>query len=115
MLPRLHTLHFDESRAARYRVRNLIKLHRRIRHFRARANASGKYDVGLYLRREWTDELDARGRQNLSDDDNAELDLSLGDKLGNNIGFRPGDFRLDGICNSETITQVREIPLPTLR
>ena len=69
----------------------------RVRHFCIRADARSKHDVGLYLRREWADEVDAGGRQDLSDD---HLQILLGQVI---------DDRLDRLGNSEAFEQASQI------
>jgi len=54
-------------------------------------------------------ELDAFGRQNLRDDDHAELDLTLRDEFRHDVGLRANDFRFHGIGNSETFEQAMNI------
>ena len=105
---RLHALG-PNYRNGRRSSEEFDQLLRRVRHFCVRADARSKHDVGLYLRREWADEVDAGGRQDLSDDHHTEFDVALSDKLGDNIGFRSCDLRLDRLGNSEAFEQASQI------
>ena len=84
-------------------VRKRINWPAAVRHFVVALTPAGKHDVGLQLRREGADQIDAGGRQDLRHDDQAELDLALGDELGHDVGLRPRDFRFDGLGDAEAL------------
>jgi hypothetical protein len=53
--------------------------------------------------------LDTRRRQDLRDDDHAELDVALGDELGHHIGLGSRDFRSDHVRNPKTLQHARQV------